>query len=151
MRAWLDEFEERAAGLILAVMVAIVVVEIAARPFHLQLGFLVELVPDLFVWTVMLAAAAAFHRGAHLSLTVLADRLTPVHARLLARFGSAVSFTLMLAIGVASLRIVAVSWSNAETTSLGIPQWLMSAALPVGCFLAAIRICEAAWRARPRT
>ena len=148
MRRLLDHFEEGAAGLILAVMVVIVFVEIAARPFHLQLGFLVELVPDLFVWAVMLATAAAFRRGAHLSLTVVVDRLPARAARGLMWACACVSIVFLLLIGVVSLRIISVSWANAETNSLGIPQWLMSAALPVGCLLAAVRAAQAAWLAR---
>jgi len=134
--------EEKIAVAILVAMVGIVFLEVAVRPFGFALGYLTEIVPDLFVWLVMLGAVAAFKHGLHLSMSALTDRLPPKPAKIIFVFGVVVTVAFLLIIAVPSLKVIQISIENNETNALGMPQWIFSMAIPAGCFLGAIRAVQ---------
>ncbi|RLD11677.1 MAG: hypothetical protein DRI44_03070 [Chlamydiae bacterium] len=145
---YFKNIEEKIAAVILVAMISIVFLEVAVRPFGIALGYLTEIVPDLFVWLVMLGSAAAFNSGMHLSMSALTDKLPRKAAQVIFFIGALVTISFLLTIGISSLRIIHISIANNETNALGIPQWIMSAALPVGCFLGAIRAVQFMMRTR---
>jgi TRAP-type transport system small permease protein len=123
------------AGLILAVMAGAVFLQVVLR----YLGWtgidgLDEVPRYLFVWLVMLGAAAAMHRGEHTLLGYFRDRL--------GRRGRALAIIAVNAAGIAffayliKVSFVLVPNSNFQTSAgLGLPLSYVYIAVPVGAAL----------------
>jgi TRAP-type transport system small permease protein len=123
------------AGLILAVMAGAVFLQVVLR----YLGWtgidgLDEVPRYLFVWLVMLGAAAAMHRGEHTLLGYFRDRL--------GRRGRALAIIAVNAAGIAffayliKVSFVLVPNSNFQTSAgLGLPLSYVYVAVPVGAAL----------------
>jgi TRAP-type C4-dicarboxylate transport system permease small subunit len=131
-------------GAILAVMTAAVVGSVVLRWLGSEIvEGLDELPRFLFVWLVMIGAAAAMHRGHHTTLDFFRDRLGP-RGRLVAIF-------VTNAVGILFfLSLIKTSWvlvPNAQlqtSASLGLPLGYVYAAVPIG---SALIIIPMAWRA----
>jgi TRAP-type transport system small permease protein len=123
------------AGLILAVMAGAVFLQVVLR----YLGWtgidgLDEVPRYLFVWLVMLGAAAAMHRGEHTLLGYFRDRL--------GRRGRALAIIAVNAAGITffayliKVSFVLVPNSNFQTSAgLGLPLSYVYVAVPVGAAL----------------
>ena len=124
-----------AAGAILAVMAAAVFIQVVLRFFgSAGIDGLEEVPRYLFVWLVMLGAAAAMHRGEHTALLYFRDRLPP---RL-----REVAILLVNAAGIAlfavliKLAFVLVPNAQLQTSAgLGLPLGYVFAAVPFGAAL----------------
>jgi TRAP-type transport system small permease protein len=123
------------AGLILAIMAGAVFLQVVLR----YLGWagidgLDEVPRYLFVWLVMLGAAAAMHRGEHTLLGYFRDRL--------GRRGRALAIIAVNAAGIAffayliKVSFVLVPNAHFQTSAgLGLPLGYVFAAVPVGSAL----------------
>ena len=123
------------AGLILAIMAGAVFLQVLLR----YLGWaafdgLDEVPRYLFVWLVMIGAAAAMHRGEHTLLGYFRDRL--------GRQGRAFAIVLVNAAGITlfvyfiKLSFVLVPNAQLQTSAgLGLPLGYVYAAVPVGSVL----------------
>ena len=123
------------AGLILAIMAGAVFLQVLLR----YLGWaafdgLDEVPRYLFVWLVMIGAAAAMHRGEHTLLGYFRDRL--------GRWGRAFAIVLVNAAGITlfvyfiKLGFVLVPNAQLQTSAgLGLPLGYVYAAVPVGSVL----------------
>ena len=135
---WFGRFYEglgHLAGLILAIMAGAVFLQVVLR----YLGWaafdgLDEVPRYLFVWLVMIGAAAAMHRGEHTLLGYFRDRLGPA--------GRAAAIILVNAVGIAffayliKLSFVLVPNAQFQTSAgLGLPLGYVYAAVPVGSVL----------------
>jgi TRAP-type C4-dicarboxylate transport system permease small subunit len=122
-------------GLILAVMTAAVFFQVVTRYLGYA-GFegLDEVPRYLFVWLVMIGAAAAAHRGEHTALHYFRDRLTPRGQAFARVFTTAAAILLFLAMIKASLVLV----PNAQlqrSAGLDLPLGYVYLAVPVGSAL----------------
>jgi TRAP-type transport system small permease protein len=130
-------------GAILAAMTLAVIGSVALRWSGSQIvDGLDELPRFLFVWLVMIGAAAAMHRGHHTALDFFRDRLG---AR-----GRLVAIVVTNVVGIAfflsliKTSLVLVPNSQLQTSaSLGLPLGYVYAAVPVG---SALIILPMAWR-----
>ena len=96
----------------------------------------------LFVWLVMIGAAAAMYRGEHTSLEFFRERMTPRHRALAKAVTESIGILLFLSIVKVSL--VLVPNSNLQSSAgLGLPLSYVYAAMPVGAVLI---ILPMAWR-----
>jgi TRAP-type C4-dicarboxylate transport system permease small subunit len=130
-------------GAILAVMALAVFVQVALR-FVGRTAFdgLDEVPRYLFVWLVMIGAAAAMHRGEHTALDYFRERLPPRGRALAAAVINAAGIGLFLSLIKTSL--VLVPNSNLQSSAgLGLSLGWVYAAVPVG---AALIILPMAWR-----
>jgi TRAP-type C4-dicarboxylate transport system permease small subunit len=123
------------AGLILAVMAGAVFLQVVMRFFGSQaIEGLDELPRYLFVWLVVIGAAAAMHRGEHTVLDYFINKM-PARARaLVVAFTNAAGIFLFLYLLKLSLVLV----PNAQlqsSPSLGLPLGYVFAAVPVGAVL----------------
>jgi TRAP-type C4-dicarboxylate transport system permease small subunit len=136
-------------GFILAIMTLAVFVQVGMRFFGWAGIDGIEEIPRyLFVWLVMIGAAAAMQRGEHTVLDYFINRLAPrVRALVLV-------LTNVLAIGLfvylIKLSLVLVPNAQLQTSAgLGLPLGYVFAAVPVGAaliILPMIRSCVAALR-----
>ena len=123
------------AGLILAVMAGAVFVQVILRYVGWAAFDGLDEVPRyLFVWLVMIGAAAAMHRGEHTLLGYFRDRL--------GRRGRAVAIIAVNAAGITlfayfiKLGFILVPNAQLQTSAgLGLPLGYVYAAVPVGAAL----------------
>jgi TRAP-type transport system small permease protein len=122
-------------GLILAVMAAAVFLQVVLR-FLGQAGIdgLEEVPRYLFVWLVMIGAAAAMYRGEHTVLDYFINLLRPRLRAIIVALTNAVGIILFL-------YLIKLSWvlvPNAQlqtSPGLGLPLGYVFAAIPVGAVL----------------
>ena len=122
-------------GLILAVMTAAVFLQVVMRYLG-RAGFegLDEVPRYLFVWLVMIGAAAAAHRGEHTALSYFRDRLTPRGQAVAKLVTTAAAIALFAAMIKASFVLV----PNAQlqrSAGLDLPLGYVYLAVPVGAAL----------------
>jgi TRAP-type C4-dicarboxylate transport system permease small subunit len=96
----------------------------------------------LFVWLVMLGAAAAMYRGEHTTLEFFRDKLTPRGRALGTVVTEGVGILLFLSMIKVSLVLVPNSQLQ-SSAGLGLPLGYVYAAMPVGAVLI---ILPMAWR-----
>jgi TRAP-type C4-dicarboxylate transport system permease small subunit len=130
-------------GLILAVLTAAVFLQVVLRYLG-KAGFegLEEVPRYLFVWLVMIGAAAAMHRGEHTALHYFRDRLSSRGQAVARIVTTGASIALFLAMIKASWVLV----PNAQlqtSAGLGLPLGWVYAAVPVG---AALIIVPLVWQ-----
>ncbi len=144
-----------AAGAILAVMAAAVFLQVVLR-FVGRAGIdgLEEVPRYLFVWLVMLGAAAAMHRGEHTALLYFRDKLPPR-----ARDATIIVVELAgIALLVVLIKLAFVLVPNAQfqtSAGLGLPLGYVYAAVPVGAVLMSLPMlrslylaCRSLWLKR---
>ncbi len=122
-------------GLVLAAMTLAVFVQVVMRYLGLAtLDGLDELPRYLFVWLVMLGAAAAMHRGEHTALDYFRNRWSPRRRAVARVVTEAAGIALFLSLIRTSLVLV----PNAQlqtSAGLGLPLGYVFAAVPVGAVL----------------
>jgi len=122
-------------GAILAVMAGAVFLQVALRyVFSTGLEGLDEVPRYLFVWLVMVGAAAAMYRGEHTALDFFRDRL-PARGRAVARLvtnGAAIALFLSL---IHSSLVLVPNAQLQTSPGLGLPLGYVYAAVPVGSAL----------------
>ena len=96
----------------------------------------------LFVWLVMIGAAAAMYRGEHTTLEFFRDKLTPRGRALATVVTEGVGILLFLSMIKVSLVLVPNSQLQ-SSAGLGLPLGYVYAAMPVGAVLI---ILPMAWR-----
>ncbi|MGH8707743.1 MAG: TRAP transporter small permease [Burkholderiales bacterium] len=124
-----------AAGGILAVMAGAVFVQVVLRFFGWAgIDGLEEVPRYLFVWLVMLGAAAAMHRGEHTALLYFRDRLPPRTrdaAIIVVNAAGIALFAVLI-----KLAFVLVPNAQLQTSAgLGLPLGYVFAAVPFGAAL----------------
>jgi C4-dicarboxylate transporter DctQ subunit len=131
------------AGILMALLTFAVFIQVILR-YLARSGIegLDEAPRYLFVWLVMIGAAAAMYRGEHTSLEFFRDRLTP-RGRALAKAVTE-SVGILLFLSMIKVSLVLVPNSNLQSSAgLGLPLGYVYAAMPVGAVLI---ILPMAWR-----
>ncbi len=130
-------------GLLLAAMTLAVFLQVLLRyVFTYALDGLDEVPRYLFVWVVMVGAAAAMHRGEHTALDYFRDRLSG-RGRALARILTE-GAGMLLFLSFIKTGFVLVPNSQLQTSAgLGLPLGYVYAAVPVG---AALILLPMGWR-----
>jgi TRAP-type transport system small permease protein len=131
------------AGLILAVMTLAVFVQVVLRylGWHAIEG-LDEVPRYLFVWLVMIGAAAAMQRGEHTTLEYFRHRLSPRGQALATAVTEAAG--ILLFVSLIHTSFVLVPNAQLQTSAgLGLPLGYVYAAVPVGSLLIVLPM---AWR-----
>jgi TRAP-type C4-dicarboxylate transport system permease small subunit len=122
-------------GAILAAMTGAVFLQVVLRyVFRTGVEGLDEVPRYLFVWLVMIGAAAAMERGEHTALVYFRDRLGPTGRVLLAVATTVLGMLLFLSMIRSSLTLVPNA--NLQTSpGLALPLGYVYAAVPVGATL----------------
>ena len=110
--------------------------------FTIAVDGLDEVPRYLFVWLVMIGAAAAMHRGEHTALLFFRDRLSPRGRAAVSAVTEGLGILLFLSLIRSS--VVLVPNSQLQTSAgLGLPLGYVYAAVPVG---SALILLPMAWR-----
>jgi len=122
-------------GAILALMTLAVFVQVALRyGFARAIDGIDEVPRYLFVWLVMIGAAAAMHRGQHTAVEYFRDRMGPTARRVTIIVVNTLGALLFLSMIKVSLVLV----PNAQyqtSAGLGLPLGYVFAAVPIGSAL----------------
>jgi TRAP-type C4-dicarboxylate transport system permease small subunit len=134
-------------GLILAVMTAAVFLQVVLR-FLGRAGIdgLEEVPRYLFVWLVMIGAAAAMQRGEHTVLDYFINAMSPRARALVVAFTNAVGIALFLYL--VKLSFVLVPNAQLQTSAgLGLPLGYVFVAIPIGSVLIVLPMLRSVYRA----
>jgi TRAP-type C4-dicarboxylate transport system permease small subunit len=133
-------------GLILAIMTAAVVLQVVVRHLGTGIDGLDEIPRFLFLWLVMVGAAAAMQRGEHTVLDYFANKLAPRRRALmniLTNMAAILFFAYMI-----KLSLVLVPNAQLQTSAgLGLPLGWVYAAVPVGSLLMILPLARNVLRA----
>ncbi|MGE5573166.1 MAG: TRAP transporter small permease [Bacteroidota bacterium] len=145
MLEFLDRFEEYTCAAMLLFMALLAFVNVVVRYLTtMSFAFSEELLVNLFVWITMLGAAIGMRKGAHLSMTMVANALPKRYQKVIAAVSLVCSgglFALLLAHG---MNLVLSEYRSQMTTySMGLPMWWFGLAVPVGSALMIIRVVQA--------
>ncbi|RPH84044.1 MAG: TRAP transporter small permease [Candidatus Rokuibacteriota bacterium] len=132
----------RLGGAILGLMTLAVFVQVVMRFLGRAMDGLDEVPRYLFVWLVMIGAAAAMHRGEHTMLEYFRDRLRPRTRALTSVITHGAGMLLFASLIKSSL--VLVPNAHLQTSAgLNLPLGYVYAAVPVG---SALILLPMAWR-----
>jgi TRAP-type C4-dicarboxylate transport system permease small subunit len=129
-------------GVILGLMTLAVFVQVLMRFLGRAVDGLDEVPRYLFVWLVMIGAAAAMHRGEHTMLEYFRDRFRPRTRALVGAITNGAGMLLFASLIKSSLVLV----PNAQlqtSAGLSLPLGYVYAAVPVG---SALILLPMAWR-----
>jgi TRAP-type C4-dicarboxylate transport system permease small subunit len=129
-----------AIGLVL--MVALNFTGVVVRYWlQISLPWIEEVEVGLFVWTVFLGAGLTVTRNIHLGFSVLVDRL-PGRGRAAAALAGRALFLAFFAVlaWFGARMVLGEAVNDQRTPTLGWPEWIIGAAVPVGALIAVGRI-----------
>lgn len=141
MKSILNNFEEFFLAALLPAMCVIVFVNTVGRYSNLfSIGWAEESARYMMIWLVFLGISAAAKKNAHFAVGAL-FMITPKKAHLPIR-----GFILiMVLIFTAAATVLGFQYAlrladmGQTSPALSIPMWFMYGAIPVGCFLMAVR------------
>jgi len=130
-------------GFILALMAGAVFLQVVLRyVFAVAVDGIDELPRYLFVWLVMIGAAAAMHRGEHTTLDYFRDRMGPVGRRVVLLVTTGAGALLFLSM----IKVSFVLVPNAQlqrSAGLSLPLGYVFLAVPVGSALILVPMIRA--------
>jgi TRAP-type C4-dicarboxylate transport system permease small subunit len=137
--------EEALAGGLLVVMAVLAFLNILARYLtNYSFAFTEEIEVAALVWISMLGAAVAFREALHLGFSILRDRFPRPVRQGLAALAGLTAVATMAVLAWAGWRQIQSQIALATTSeALGIPEWIYTAALPVGALLIIVRVLQA--------
>ncbi|MEQ6050798.1 TRAP transporter small permease [Lysinibacillus capsici] len=142
---FLDYFEEIILSVTFAAITFITFVNIVSRNLvNLSLSFTEEITVNLLVLLTFVGTALGVRRYAHLGFTLLFDKgnkLTKKAIVIISSVASGVLFAVLLYYGIDM--VLFQMQINQTTPALGMPQWILSSALPLGALLCLIRTVQA--------
>jgi len=116
---------------------------VARYLFHSSLTWAGELTMYLFLWSVFFGAAYCFKEDAHISVTVLLDRVNPKVAKILMIVSHIVTLIFLLAVswyGYEYLQLVIDL--DERSIDLDIPMWIPYLVIPLSFAFAGYRVAE---------
>ncbi len=141
MKKLLNSFEEFFLAILLPAMVIIVFANTIGRyTGWFSLDWAEESARYMMIWLVFLGISAAAKKNAHFAVGVL-FMVTPVRAHLAIRaFILAMVLLFTLAASILGYQYAVRLYDMGQTSpALSVPMWVMYGAIPVGCFLMAVR------------
>ncbi len=143
-RKFLDNFEEALAGIILLIMASVAFINVITRYLvKYSLAFTEELEVNLFVWMVLLGAAAGFKRGSHLGVNFVVSFFPKRVKKIVIVSGyiiTALLFVVLIYLGIGEV-LDEISL-EATSESLGVPVWWYTIGVPIGSAIVIWRIIE---------
>jgi C4-dicarboxylate transporter DctQ subunit len=147
IRAAADHLEETFMVVTLAAMTLLTFVQVVLR-YVFGTGFVwsLEVTQYLFAWLVLIGLSYGARTQAHIAVDAVTRRLPPraAHAVALVALSLALAYCAAMIYGSAVFvdRLMALG-NNARDIPL--PRWLLTAVMPFGFGLLAVRLLQAAW------
>lgn len=140
----LDYFEEILLSITFATITLITFANVVSRNLiSLSLSFTEEITVNLLVLLTFVGTALGVRRYAHLGFTLLYDKGNKAMKKLIVIVSSVASGVLFATLLYYGLDMVLFQLQiNQKTPALGMPQWILSLALPLGALLCLIRTVQ---------
>ena len=151
MNKLLTRFEEYLAGLLLAAIALLIVVQLVLTRLAPRLSSpLTTVVLGLFVWASMLGVPAATRRGGHLGLLLVGRHVAArwQSALRLLLLVASLAFFLTLTVTGVGLCWEQVAWRN-RFVGARWPAWVVTVSIPLAAGLSCVRAVEAWLLSRP--
>jgi TRAP-type C4-dicarboxylate transport system permease small subunit len=144
LRWLLGQFEGAVAGVLLALGLGIVMLEIVARSLaDTSFPWSEELSRYLLIWITYFGAAAVTRDRGHIRVEILIDRLNPAARRLVEMLVTLLCLVFSSVICLVSLRYVADSRNlgiMSADSYLPVPIWMFQSIIPIGFGLISLRL-----------
>ncbi len=114
---------------------------IARYVFNSSLTWASELTIYFFLWSTFFGAAYCFKVDAHISVSVLLDKVPPGVAKGLMLFSHLVTLVFLSAVSYYGYQYL-VAFSDEMSIDLEIPMWIPESVIPVAFAFAAYRVAE---------
>ncbi len=114
---------------------------IARYVFNSSLTWASELTIYFFLWSTFFGAAYCFKVDAHISVSVLLDKVPPKVAKALMLFSHSVTLVFLTAVSYYGYQYL-VAFSDEMSIDLEIPMWIPESVIPVAFAFAAYRVAE---------
>ncbi|MDX4050683.1 TRAP transporter small permease [Aliarcobacter skirrowii] len=129
-------------GLALGVILAFINV-VLRYAFDMSLPWAGELTNYLFIWSALFGAAYGFKVGAHISISILIERMPPVVMKGFLIFAGILSIAYLLIISYFGLQLVIFGIDfNEISVDLHVPMWIPQLVIPIAFLTAAYRVSE---------
>jgi len=126
----------------IAAGVALAFYNVVARyVFNNSLTWASELTIYFFLWSTFFGAAYCFKVDAHISISVLLDKVPPKVAKALMLFSHLITFVFLAAVSYYGYQYL-VAFSDEMSIDLEIPMWIPESVIPVAFAFAAYRVAE---------
>ncbi|QNB46345.1 TRAP transporter small permease subunit [Thermanaerosceptrum fracticalcis] len=138
------KLEEKIIGILMAIALVVGFMQVAARfVFKSSLPWSEELLRFVFEWVTFLAASIAVREKAHVSVSVVVEKLPKPIRRGVGVMGILLSIGFCLAITYYGLQLVKVQFeTNQISTAMELPMWIPYLGLVVGSLMMAIRFIQ---------
>ncbi len=124
--------------------VALAFANVVARyVFDASLTWAAELTIFLFLWSAFFGAAYCFREDAHISISILLDKVSTKTAKILMLISHSITFIFLAAVSYYGYEYLLLVNELEETSiDLGIPMWIPYLVIPVAFAFAAFRVGE---------
>ena len=116
---------------------------VARYIFHSSLTWAGELTIYLFLWSAFFGAVYCFKHDAHISISLLTDRVQPKYAKILMLLSNTLTLIFLMAVswyGFEYLQLVIEL--EERSIDLDIPMWIPYLAIPVSFAFGSFRVAE---------
>jgi len=111
-----------------------------------SIAFTEELTTNLFVWSCFIGAGAAAKRGAHLGFDLIVNSMPSQAKRITSALVTLLTLAMFALLFILSLDMIETQiMLKQETPALGMPEWIVSLAIPVGALFCFVRFAQAGW------
>ncbi|MFF5996599.1 TRAP transporter small permease [Lysinibacillus sp. KU-BSD001] len=140
----LDYFEEIILFIAFAAMTVITFLNVVSRNLAgISISFTEEITINLLVLITFLGAAVGVRKYAHLGFTLLFDKGNKAIRLFIVFFTGMMGFILFGILFWYGVEMVQFQIKmNQKTPALGMPQWILSLALPFGAFMCVVRTVQ---------
>lgn len=140
--------EEGFIALLLALMVTISFVQVINRyVFGTGFTWALELVTYLFAWLVLFGVSYGIKTGAHIGIDVLVRQFPHKLRRAIGLLGvlACCAYCIIMLVGATGY-VYKLYDIGIEAQDLPVPRWIPFIMLPIGLFLALLRLLQVGWR-----
>lgn len=138
LKSFLDHFEEYAAGLIMAVLLVVLGLQVVTRVMGASLSWTEEAARYLFIYVIWFGASGAVRDRSHIGIAFLVNFLPPRLRLALALVTNALVLFFLANVVYWGWRAVLRQW-DIPTAAIELPTGLVYLALPVTCALMVVR------------
>lgn len=129
-------------GMVLGVLLAFINV-VLRYIFDMSLPWAGELTNYLFIWSALFGAAYGFKQGAHISITLLIEKCSPIVMKGFLIFANLLSIAYLLLISYFGYELILFLMDFGEiNVDLQVPMWIPQLVIPIAFLLAAYRVVE---------
>lgn len=150
MRGRLTVEEWIGVGLVSAMTLVLFAQVVARYVFQNSITWSEELARYLFIWMNFLLLGSVTLRGRHLSVDILEERLSVKARKVLLQVVFALSALTLIVFIYWGADLTFTQWQLGQVSAaMGLPKWVVYAALPVGFLICLIRLVQSSillWR-----